>query len=125
MTNTPIQITTDLSTVLERIERKLDKIDEKFEAKFDALQKEVSDFKTETFVAIESLKGDIKGVQGEIKGIQGDIKTLDTKIDGIDKRLDKVETSQKNQIWSLIVLAFTAVLGMIGALARVFWVSNP
>jgi hypothetical protein len=44
MTNTPIQITTDLATILERIEakfdrfeQKLDKLDEKFEQKLDKL----------------------------------------------------------------------------------------
>jgi peptidoglycan hydrolase CwlO-like protein len=125
MTNTPIQITTDLSTVLERIDQRL-----------ESLEKELSDFRTESKVAIESLKGDIKGVQGEIKAldtkvnglkeeVKGDIKALDTKVNGLKEDIKEIKGSQKNQIWSLIVLAFTAVLGTIGALARVFFVSNP
>jgi prefoldin subunit 5 len=76
MTNTPIQITTDLSKVLERIDTRLDRID----AKFETLQKEVSEFRTETKVSLESVRGDIK--------------VLDEKVDGMDKRLEKVETSQ-------------------------------
>jgi prefoldin subunit 5 len=83
MTNTPIQITTDLSKVLERIDTRLDKIDAKFDkidAKFETLQKEVSEFRTETKVSLESVRGDIK--------------VLDEKVDGMDKRLEKVETSQ-------------------------------
>jgi prefoldin subunit 5 len=83
MTNTPIQITTDLSKVLERIDSRLDKIDAKFDkidAKFETLQKEVSEFRTETKVSLESVRGDIK--------------VLDEKVDGMDKRLEKVETSQ-------------------------------
>jgi prefoldin subunit 5 len=76
MTNTPIQITTELSKVLERIDSRLDRLD----AKFDTLHKEVSEFRTETKVSLESVKGDIK--------------VLDEKVDGMDKRLEKVETSQ-------------------------------
>jgi predicted nuclease with TOPRIM domain len=66
MTNTPIQVTTDLSKVLEQIDRKLDKLDDKF----DALLKEVLETK-------------------------GNLKALDTKVDGIDKRVEKIESDQK------------------------------
>ena len=60
MSQTPITVTYSLEEILKEINANLDKIDGKFEAKFDTLQKEVSDFRTETRVAIESLKGDIK-----------------------------------------------------------------
>jgi tetrahydromethanopterin S-methyltransferase subunit G len=85
MSTTPIQITTDLSQVLDRLDQRLGRI-----------EKELTDFRTETRVATEEVKGDIKA--------------LDTKVDGIDRRLEKVETSQKNQIWALIGILATAVV---------------
>jgi hypothetical protein len=60
MSTTPIQITTDLSQVLDRLDQRLGRI-----------EKELTDFRTETRVAIEEVKGDIKA--------------LDTKVDGIDR----------------------------------------
>jgi prefoldin subunit 5 len=83
MTNTPIQVTTDLSKVLERIDSRLDKIDAKFDridVRLETLQKEVSEFRTETKVSLESVKGDIN--------------VLNEKVDGMDKRLSQLETAQ-------------------------------
>ena len=91
MTNTPIQVTTDLSTVLTQINHKL-----------ETIQKEV----TETKVAIAEVKGEINGLKIELGNIKQDVK--------------EIKGSQKAQIWYLIVLAFTAVIGIIGALAKVF-----
>lgn len=51
--------------------------------------------------------------------IKGEIKRLDERINGIekllntmDKRLEKVETSQKNQIWTLIGVLTTTIIGL-------------
>jgi chromosome segregation ATPase len=118
MTNTPIQVTTELTQVLEQINRKLDKIDGKFEVKFDALQKEVTDFRSESRVAIEQIKGDIKVIDEKVNGLK-------TEVSNLKEDVKELKGSQKAQIWSLIVLAFTAVLGIIGALARVLFVPNP
>ena len=38
---------------------------------------------------------------------------LEEKVDSIDKRVEKVETSQKNQIWALIGILGTALVGTI------------
>ncbi len=44
------------------------------------------------------------------------------KVDGIDRRLEKVEGTQKNQVWTLIIL----LGGAIGTAAwRSFFSGNP
>jgi archaellum component FlaC len=88
MSNTPIQVTTDLTKVLEQIDRKL-----------DTVHKEVTDFRTETKVALESVKGDINVLKGEVSNIKEDLKEL--------------KGSQLAQIWTLIGLLGTAVIGTV------------
>ncbi len=88
MSNTPIQVTTDLSKVLEQINQKL-----------DTVQKEVTDFRTETKVALESIKGDINVLNGEVNNIKEDVK--------------EIKGSQKAQIWTLISILGTAVVGTV------------
>ncbi|MEA5535147.1 hypothetical protein [Crocosphaera sp. XPORK-15E] len=77
MSQTPITVTYSLEEILKEINSKLDKIDEKFEAKFDTLQKDVNDLKV-----------------GQVrlgKKLTGDIKALGTEVKGINKRLDSQE----------------------------------
>jgi hypothetical protein len=108
MTNTPIQVTTDLSTVLTQIDRKLENI-QKESADFclevadfkTEIFKESADFRTETKVVLEKVLDRIYGLKIEVGNIKRDVKDI--------------KGSQKAQTWSLIVLAFTAVIGIIGA----------
>ncbi|NCS75945.1 MAG: polyhydroxyalkanoate biosynthesis repressor PhaR [Microcystis aeruginosa K13-07] len=51
----------------------------------------------------------------------GDIKVLDEKIEGIDNRLRSVEGTQKNQVWTLIILLGSAIFT---AGWKVFFSSN-
>ncbi|MCA2864779.1 MAG: polyhydroxyalkanoate biosynthesis repressor PhaR, partial [Microcystis sp. M049S1] len=53
--------------------------------------------------------------------IKGDIKVLDEKIEGIDNRLRSVEGTQKNQVWTLIILLGSAIFT---AAWKVFFSSN-
>ncbi|PSB00950.1 shikimate dehydrogenase [Merismopedia glauca] len=79
MTNTPIQVTTDLGTVLQRIEQKLDKIDEKFEQKLDNLQKDVNNLKigqTKLETEFTSLKEDVKELKSSQKALVTDVADL-------------------------------------------------
>jgi archaellum component FlaC len=100
MSNTPIQVTTDLSKVLEQINQKL-----------DTVQKEVTDFRTETKVALESIKGDINVLKGEVSNIKEDVK--------------EVKGSQKAQIWTLIGILGTAVVGTVIRFVITAMPSNP
>ncbi|MDJ0564234.1 MAG: polyhydroxyalkanoate biosynthesis repressor PhaR, partial [Microcystis sp. M49629_WE12] len=53
--------------------------------------------------------------------LKGDIKVLDEKIEGIDNRLKSVEGTQKNQVWTLIILLGSAIFT---AGWKVFFSSN-
>jgi septal ring factor EnvC (AmiA/AmiB activator) len=74
-------VTYSLEAVLTRIEGKIDKIDERL---------------TKVEIGLTDLKGDIK--------------VLDEKIEGIDNRLISVEGTQKNQVWTLIILLGSAII---------------
>lgn len=73
MSNTPIQVTTDLSQVLERINQKLD--------------------------MLSDLRVDLAEVKTEVKGLKEDIKDI--------------KGAQKAQIWALIGILGTAVVGTV------------
>ena len=103
MTTTPIQVSKDLSEVLSQINQKLDN-----------LQKEVSESRTETKVAIAEVKGEIKALDQKLSG----------EIKSIDQRLKNVETSQKNQAWTLIGILATAVLGILAAGGKILFFPN-
>ena len=51
-------------------------------------------------------------VKGEIKRLDERINGVETRLDSVDKRLERLETSQKNQIWALIGILGTALLGL-------------
>ena len=85
-------VTYSLEAILTRIEGKIDKIDER-----------------------------LTKVEIGLTDIKGDIKVLDEKIEGIDNRLISVEGTQKNQVWTLIILLGSAI---ITAAWKVFFSSN-
>ncbi|REJ39088.1 MAG: polyhydroxyalkanoate biosynthesis repressor PhaR [Microcystis flos-aquae TF09] len=74
-------VTYSLEAVLTRIEGKIDKIDERL---------------TKVEIGLTDLKGDIK--------------VLDEKIEGMENRLISVEGTQKNQVWTLIILLGSAII---------------
>ena len=77
-------IETDLGKILERMEQKL-----------DALQKDVTEIK----IGQARLEERMTAVEGEVKDIKGEIKDL--------------KASQRNQIWALIGILGTAVVGTV------------
>lgn len=93
MTQTPVIITYSLEEVLKQINQKL-----------DTLQKDVADFRTETKVAIEELRGDIKTLDAKLTG---EIKTLEAEVKGISKWLDTQEFINRSVVVGF-VLALTA-----------------
>ncbi len=81
---------------------------------------------------LKELKQDIKGLNTKLdkqseklNTIEVNIATLNEKVDGMDKRLEKVEGTQKNQVWTLIGILATAILGLGVAVARFFFTTSP
>lgn len=52
--------------------------------------------------------------------IKGNIKAIEVEQANIQTQLTEIKGSQKAQLWSLIVILATAVLGVLAALAKVF-----
>jgi predicted nuclease with TOPRIM domain len=104
MSNTPIQITTDLSKALEQINTKLDKID-------DRLNKlEVGQARAE-----EKLSGQINTLD---ERLSGQIKALDEKVTGLSKRVDSVDFINRGVFVALIIAilgGFAKIFGFIGS----------
>ena len=106
-----IQIESDLKEILERIEKRFDKVDEKF-AKLD-----------ERFDKIDER---FQKLDDKIDGIDKRLIKVETKLDeGITPRLDalneqvkEIKSSQQAQIWTLIGILFTAVAGFLIAVGK-------
>lgn len=61
-------------------------------------------------------------IQKDVMDLKVGVATLTEKVEGMDKRLEKVEGTQKNQVWALIILLAGAI---VTAGARLFFISNP
>ena len=89
MSNTPIQVTTDLSEVLGKINQKLDN-----------LQKDVTELK----IGQTRLESDVSSLKEDVKELKG---------------------SSKAQIWTLIGILGTAVIGTVIRFVITSFPSNP
>ncbi|WP_107667195.1 hypothetical protein [Cyanothece sp. BG0011] len=95
MSQKPITVTYSLEEVLGEIKDSIKEVNQKI----DTLQKDVSDFRTETRVAIESVKGDIK--------------TLDAEVKGISKRLDSQEFINRSVAVGFILAFITGIIKLV------------
>jgi predicted nuclease with TOPRIM domain len=82
------------------------------------------------------IESDLKEILGEINSKLGKIDErlnkletgqarLEEKLDAQEKIVTELKTSQKNQIWALIALAFTAVVSLMAALGKFIFFPNP
>ncbi len=96
-----IQIESDLKEILTRIDRKIDKFEEKFTHKLDRINTDVTELKVG---------------QAEIKG---EIKALEEKVNGIDERVKNQEFVNRGLLVGLIFV-------ILGGAAKLFGiVGNP
>lgn len=110
MTNTPIQVTTDLSQILNQINQKLDNI-----------QQDVSELKQKD---IPDLKLAQTKNETELKRVE---EIVSSKIDGMSKRLDDTNTQivqlqtringQTNWFIGIFSILVTGLLGIFGKIA--------
>ncbi|EAZ88274.1 hypothetical protein [Crocosphaera chwakensis] len=98
--NEPVTVTYSLEEVFKRIEDKIDNNQKE-------IKQEIKDINTKL---------------DKLNGIEVKIATLTEKVEGMDKRLEKVEGTQKNQVWALIILLAGAIAT---AGARLFFTTNP
>jgi uncharacterized protein (DUF849 family) len=111
MSQTPVTVTYSLESVLEQINQKLDRLDEKFEAKLDNLQKDVTDIK----IGQTRLEGKLETLEAELKG---EIKALEAEVKGVGKRLDTQEFINRS-----VVVGF--VLAISAGAVKLFFPNFP
>jgi archaellum component FlaC len=87
----------------------------------DVVLKEIKDSIKEVSQKFDKIDERLTKVEIGLTDIKGDIKVLDEKIEGIDNRLRSVEGTQKNQVWTLIILLGSAIFT---AAWKVFFSSN-
>lgn len=79
MSNTPIQVTTDLSKILDRIEQNLSDFRKETNQKLDNLQKKAIDLKlvqVRLEADVSTLKEDVKELKTTSKSVLGDVADL-------------------------------------------------
>jgi uncharacterized protein YaaN involved in tellurite resistance len=97
-------VTYSLEAVLKEIKDSIKEVSQKV----DTLHQSVNERLTKLEIGQAELKGDIKA--------------LTEKVEGMDKRLENVEGTQKNQVWTLIILLSGAIAT---ASWRAFFSGNP
>ena len=99
-------VTYSLEAVLTRIEGKIDNLQKDFNQKFESLQKDFNQ-------KFESLQKDFNQkfdkLDERLNKLEVGQAKLTEKVEGIDNRLKSVEGTQKNQVWTLIILLASAV----------------
>ena len=112
-------VTYSLEAVLTRIEGKIDNLQKDVNQKFESLQKDV-DQKFDTFQKDVNQKFD--KIDERLNKLEVGQAKLTEKVEGIDNRLKSVEGTQKNQVWTLIILGAIAIAT---AGWKVFFSGNP
>jgi chromosome segregation ATPase len=110
MTNTPIQVTTDLSKILEQINQKLDNLDQKFETKLDNLEQK---FETKLDNLDKKFETKLDNLSENVKSLSVDMATVKTELGALKDDVKEVKGSSKAQIWTLIGILGTAVVGTV------------
>ena len=109
-------------TDLQRLEDLIINGQKAIETRFTAIENSIVEIKAD----IGEIKADIKEIKQDVKSLEIGQAKLTERVEGMDNRLKIVEGSQKNQIWALITILATAVIGtVIRFVITVPPVSNP
>jgi murein lipoprotein len=103
MSQTPITVTYSLEEILKEINGKLDKMDDKFEAKLDKFEAKLDKLDQKFETKFDSLQKDIN----DLKVGQA---TLSTQVKGINKRLDTQEFINRSVAVGFLLALATGVI---------------
>jgi septal ring factor EnvC (AmiA/AmiB activator) len=123
-------VTYSLEAVLTRIEGKIDNLQKDVNQKFDSFQKDFNQkfesLQKDFNQKFESLQKDFNQkfdkLDERLNKLEVGQAKLTEKVEGIDNRLKSVEGTQKNQVWTLIILLASAIAT---AGWKVFFSGNP
>lgn len=139
MMSTPIQITTDLVQILERIEQKIDRNDERLTEKVEALDQRLTEKiealderLSEKIEALdEHLTQKIDKSDERLTKLEVGQARLEEKFNSIEKLVSllredikEIEGTQKAQIWVLITILAIAVLGVLIAGSKIIFLNG-
>jgi anti-sigma-K factor RskA len=68
---------------------------------------------------LSEIKQELKSINDRLNKLEVGQGRIEEKLNSQEKIAEEVKTSQKNQIWALIILAFTAVATLTGTLGKV------
>ena len=110
-----IQIETDLKEILqdfkkglEKIETKIDNLDQKVNTKIDNLDEKVN-------TKIDNLDEKLNRIDNRLIKVETQI---NSEFSNFKEDLKTIKGSQRSQIWSLIGILIVALLGILGTLIR-------
>jgi septal ring factor EnvC (AmiA/AmiB activator) len=67
------------------------------------------------------LKEILTEIKSDIKELKKDTNEIKTKIAVIETKIEGIEGSQRNQVWSLMVILATAILGIVIAAGKILF----
>ncbi len=114
------KIEVDIVDLFNKLDGRFDRLDERFEKIDERFEKIDEKFEKidEKFEKIDTRLQKIELGQEEIKG---EIKALKANQDNLKEQISEIKGSQKAQIWTLIVILATALLGILVAGGRILF----
>ena len=121
-------IQTDLAQVLNKLDSKLDSLEEKFDKKFDSLEekfdKKLDSLEEKFDKKLDSLDSKIGKLDEKVDHItigqteiKGEIKALDVKTEQLNIRVGNIEFAVRGVLIGIAVV-------ILGGFAMFFWMSN-
>ncbi|MDJ0576131.1 MAG: hypothetical protein QNJ65_13310 [Xenococcaceae cyanobacterium MO_234.B1] len=68
---------------------------------------------------LSEIRQELKTINDRLNKLEVGQGRIEEKLNSQEKIAEELKTSQKNQIWALIILAFTAVATLTGTLGKV------
>lgn len=103
-------IETDLKEVLNRLDQRFDRFEqklEKMEERFDRHLQKID----ECFQKLDE----------RLAGVETNQARMEEKLDNLDKRVERLEGSQNWQVWTLIGIIGTAIIGTVIRFVLLAW----
>lgn len=103
-------IETDLAEILKKLDSRFDKLENKID--------------TEIRQGLKSLGDRLSKLELGQEEIKGEIKVIKTDQINIKEQVGEIKGSQKAQLWSLIVILATALLGILVAAGKILFFAS-
>jgi len=107
-------IESDLKEILNKLDHKLDKLDAKFEQKFDKLDERLDKLEAKFEKRFERLDNKVDSLAKDVHDIKVSQAKLEEKADGLGKRMENQEFLSRGVIIGLILALLAGVAKIFG-----------